>query len=341
MGSGASFSSSHDYWTNFNINFSKLRRSSFSALQGVRFGSCSIPKKKGGNGKDRCSHCHFVVSTSAHMFKKENVAIFHCFGIYDGHGKCAGASDLASDSLLRTFQSDLEKIFQEKLEHDVYDIDTLPELVLQSLKSAFAKIGSQIRAKFSGRLVGSTATVMLIFRSVGNDNWRSICGWLGNSQAVVVNANGRETNFITQNHCLDLSRESERVKEVAAIEKSLHRPGSRKTVVQKPLPWKPSWIHNEVSGVSTILTRAFEGGLVSPAVTDVPEIVCHELSVGSRIVLASHSVWRDTSLDVLVESKYRNPSDAAAFLCLTAIASNLTGGCMPTRSDNTAIVIDI
>jgi len=273
------------------------------------------------------------------MQNDESVAVFHCFGIYDGHGKCAGASDLASSSLLDILQTD---IANKTKGNDANVTFNFPDLVTQSLKNAFAKTGSQIRANFCGRLVGSTATVMVLFRSPGNAKWQSICGWLGNSRAVVVNSSGQDTRSITQNHCLDHSRESERVREVAAIDKTRHRPGLRQTVVVKEISSQPSWILNEVSGVSTILTRAFEGGLVSPAVTDVPEIACNDFSEGSRIVMASHSVWQSISPNELVELKHRNPYDLAVFLCLTDPAKNLTSGCSRTkRPDTTAVIIDL
>jgi serine/threonine protein phosphatase PrpC len=247
---------------------------------------------------------------------------------------------LASCILLQSFQCELAKKIKES---DGSLSLHLVDLVSQSLKNAFAKTGSQIRANFCDRLVGSTATVMVLFRSPSNGRWQSICGWLGNSRAVVLNSNGQDMRPITQNHCLDHSRESERVKEVAAIDKTRHRPGMRKTVVLRELSSQPSWILNEVSGVSTILTRAFEGGLVSPAVTDVPEIVCNDFSEGSRIIMASNSVWQSTSFNELAELKHRNPHEVAVFLCLVDPAKNLTSGLCrrPKRSDTTAIIIDI
>jgi len=142
---------------------------------------------------------------------------------------------------------------------------------------------------------------------------------------------------------LDHSRESDRVKEVAAIDKTRLRPGLRKTVVLKVLSLQPSLILNEVSGVSTILTRAFEGGgLVSPAVMDIPEIVYNDFSEGSRIVMASHGVWHSTSPHELVELSCRSPYDAAVFLCLTEHEKNLTlDRRRQKRPDATAIIIEL
>lgn len=176
---------------------------------------------------------------------------------------------------------------------------------------------------------------------------------------------------VTEDHRLSLPREYERVNQIATQEAATQPSGSRSTVVavrvrasdgkisavkgtlsffkflhlilRENFVFKhpqPVILHEE-SGLSLMVTRAFEPGATSPAVIEEPDVAHFVAPCGARLLLASDGVW-DALEKAEVSKVLRKNSEAhTASQALSLAARNATNSKDQAIDDICVIVVDL
>mmetsp|Transcript_3513 Transcript_3513/g.6479 ORF Transcript_3513/g.6479 Transcript_3513/m.6479 type:complete len:383 (-) Transcript_3513:292-1440(-) len=330
-----------------------------SSHYGIKFGTNISPAK--GKDHDRCSYQRFDLS----RLKGPEDSLLYGFGLYDGHGLSSAVADVASANMLGSMAAQCKgMVDRSALDENGASLDTeegmkamtallgedgSPQFNRQTsrmIDKAFSKVRELVHDAYAGQRVGSTATVVLVSSVNGGAEWSIACGWVGDSRAAVVEPGGKSARALTEDHRLDLPREKARVVAEQEKEAEAGLPGTRRTLVANRVSATtgqkgPLALYNEVTKVSTMVTRSLGDSMAASALSGEPEFAFDTAPDGSRLILASDGIW-----DVISVAKAasiikgtKDARKAALLLCAAAKKIRLYGGHAP--DDISAIVVNL
>lgn len=253
----------------------------------------------------------------------------HVITVFDGHGTTDAAAEISRQTLGPRVLECLRQGFAGE----------------NALRNAFAFTDDRIRALHSSNRTGTTATSIILRKTVDSDEWEMTAGWVGDSRCAKLGSDG-ELEHITRDHRLSSESEMNRVQELAKAEAARSPEGARVTSVARREckatgRTGPIAVFNEVSGISLTTTRSLGDHTASPAIVCTPEITTSTIGPYMRLVVASDGLWdavTDKAAALLLKHSSRDCRKAAKKLGKAAF-SNMTLGFV-SRDDICVVVVD-